>query len=105
MQGGETEGEIRPQLLTSDDRWILLWQPSDQEVTAAFEAIHRRHGHTLPVFLERILRLVHRVLQGDVFGEDADRKANVLAVVDFVMGNTLLFHPFLPFITESCGRS
>ena len=35
------------------------------------------------------------------FGEDAARKANVLAVFDFVMGHTLrLFHPFLPFITE-----
>ena len=35
------------------------------------------------------------------FGDDETRKANVLAVVDFVMGNTLrLFHPFLPFITE-----
>ncbi len=29
------------------------------------------------------------------------RKANTLAVIDFVLGHTLrLFHPFLPFITE-----
>jgi valyl-tRNA synthetase len=35
------------------------------------------------------------------FGEDAARKANVLAVFDFVTGHTLrLFHPFMPFITE-----
>jgi valyl-tRNA synthetase len=30
-----------------------------------------------------------------------DRRANTLAVIDFVLANTLrLFHPFLPFITE-----
>ena len=35
------------------------------------------------------------------FGEDAARKANTLAVIDFVLSHTLrLFHPFLPFITE-----
>ena len=35
------------------------------------------------------------------FGEDAKLKANKLAVIDFVLGNTLrMFHPFLPFITE-----
>ena len=35
------------------------------------------------------------------FSEDAARKANVLAVFDFVTGHTLrLFHPFMPFITE-----
>ena len=32
---------------------------------------------------------------------DAARKANTLAVIDFVLSHTLrLFHPFLPFITE-----
>ena len=35
------------------------------------------------------------------FGTDAARKANTLAVIDFVLSHTLrLFHPFLPFITE-----
>ena len=34
-------------------------------------------------------------------GTDEKRKANTLAVIDFVLGHTLrLFHPFLPFITE-----
>ncbi len=34
-------------------------------------------------------------------GEDSPRKANALAVIDFILGHTLrLFHPFLPFITE-----
>ncbi|MEI2726870.1 MAG: class I tRNA ligase family protein [Verrucomicrobiota bacterium] len=35
------------------------------------------------------------------FGTDEKRKANTLAVIDFVLSHTLrLFHPFLPFITE-----
>ena len=35
------------------------------------------------------------------FGQDAAQKTNTLAVIDFVLSNTLrLFHPFLPFITE-----
>jgi valyl-tRNA synthetase len=35
------------------------------------------------------------------FSEDAARKANALAVIDFILSHTLrLFHPFLPFITE-----
>jgi valyl-tRNA synthetase len=35
------------------------------------------------------------------FGEDAARKANTLAVIDFVLSHTVrMFHPFLPFITE-----
>ena len=34
-------------------------------------------------------------------GEGEARKANTLAVIDFVLSHTLrLFHPFLPFITE-----
>src|SRR5204862_5662191 len=32
---------------------------------------------------------------------EMERRANTLAVIDFVLSNTLrLFHPFLPFITE-----
>ena len=34
--GGEIEGEIHPQLLTNDDRWILLRRQAINEVTAAF---------------------------------------------------------------------
>ncbi|MBA3542992.1 MAG: class I tRNA ligase family protein, partial [Chthoniobacterales bacterium] len=34
-------------------------------------------------------------------GDDPARKANTLAVIDFILGHTLrLFHPFLPFISE-----
>ncbi|MDP6036291.1 MAG: valine--tRNA ligase, partial [Verrucomicrobiota bacterium] len=39
MQGGETEGEIDPALLTSDDQWILMrLDQAILEVTTAFES-------------------------------------------------------------------
>jgi len=104
MQGGETEGEIDPALLTSDDKWILRrLDQAIHEVTAAFETYHFTDA----------TRALYRFFWGEFcdwyvesckatfFGEDPARKANVLAVFDFVMGHTLrLFHPFLPFITE-----
>ena len=38
MQGGESEGEIDPALLTSDDKWILLrLDDAIREVTQALE--------------------------------------------------------------------
>ena len=37
MQGGEVQGEIDPQLLTSDDKWILLkLDQAIREITTAF---------------------------------------------------------------------
>ena len=104
MQGGLTEGEIRPELLTSDDRWILLrlGQAID-EVTAAFEA-YRFTDATATLyrfFWSEYCDWYIESCKAVFFGNDQDRKANVLAVVDFVMGNMLrLFHPFMPFITE-----
>ncbi len=39
-------------------------------------------------------------------GSDPARKANSLAVIDFVLAHTLrLFHPFLPFISEELWHS
>ena len=73
------------------------------EVTAAFEA-YRFTDATATLyrfFWSEYCDWYIESCKATFFGEDADRKANVLAVVDFVMGNTLrLFHPFLPFITE-----
>ena len=104
MQGGATEDEIRPELLTSDDRWILLrlGQAID-EVTAAFQA-YRFTDATATLyrfFWSEYCDWYIESCKAVFFGEDQDRKKNVLAVVDFVMGNMLrLFHPFIPFITE-----
>ena len=104
MQGGLTEGEVRPELLTSDDQWILLrlGQAID-EVTAAFQA-YRFTDATATLyrfFWSEYCDWYIESCKAVFFGEDQDRKANVLAVVDFIMGNMLrLFHPFMPFITE-----
>ena len=104
MQGGATEDEIRPELLTSDDRWILLrlGQAID-EVTAAFQA-YRFTDATATLyrfFWSEYCDWYIESCKAVFFGEDQERKKNVLAVVDFVMGNMLrLFHPFIPFITE-----
>jgi valyl-tRNA synthetase len=104
MQGGETEGEIDPTLLTSDDRWIL--RRLDQaitEVTDAFAA-YRFTDATATLyrfFWSEFCDWYVESCKATFFGEDAARKANVLAVFDFVTGHTLrLFHPFMPFITE-----
>ena len=104
MQGGETEGEIDPTLLTSDDRWIL--RRLDQaitEVTDAFAA-YRFTDATATLyrfFWSEFCDWYVESCKATFFSEDAARKANVLAVFDFVTGHTLrLFHPFMPFITE-----
>ena len=104
MQGGESEGEIDPALLNSDDKWILLrLDQAVTEVTAAFEAYRFTDatGALYRFFWSEFCDWYVESCKATFFGKDAARKANVLAVFDFVMGHALrLFHPFLPFITE-----
>ncbi|MES2735032.1 MAG: valine--tRNA ligase [Verrucomicrobiota bacterium] len=104
MQGGSTETEISPELLSSDDKWILLrLNTAIAEVTTALEE-YRFSDATATLYrffwseyCDWYVEASKAVLQG----ADEKRKANTLAVIDFVLGNTLrLFHPFLPFITE-----
>ena len=104
MQGGEMEGEIDPMRLTTDDKWILLrLNAAITEVKQAFE--HYRFNEATSAlyrffwneYCDWYVESSKAVLQSD----DAASKANALAVIDFVLSNTLrLFHPFLPFITE-----
>ena len=104
MQGGEMEGEIDPMRLTTDDKWILLrLNAAITEVKQAFE--HYRFNEATSAlyrffwneYCDWYVESSKAVLQSD----DAAAKANALAVLDFVLSNTLrLFHPFLPFITE-----
>lgn len=104
MQGGEMEGDINAALLSSDDKWILLrLNAAIGEVSAALEE-YRFSDATAALYrffwseyCDWYVEASKAVLQGS----DEARKANTLAVIDFVLGHTLrLFHPFLPFITE-----
>ena len=98
------EGEIDPMRLTTDDKWILLrLNAAITEVKQAFE--HYRFNEATSAlyrffwneYCDWYVESSKAVLQSD----DAAAKANALAVIDFVLSNTLrLFHPFLPFITE-----
>jgi valyl-tRNA synthetase len=121
LQPGPIQSEIRPELLDSDDRWILL------RLDQAIEEIHQ-------AFLEYRFSGVTQTLQRFFWSEYCDwyveaskaalgrpsergeesgaadtggagtaeaLRVNKLAVIDFVLGHTLrLFHPLLPFITE-----
>jgi valyl-tRNA synthetase len=110
MQGGTgqgaggMEGEINPALLSSDDKWILLrLNTAIAEVSTALEdyrfsdAAATLYRFFWSEYCDWYVEASKATLQGS----DEKRKANTLAVMDFVLGHTLrLFHPFLPFITE-----
>ncbi len=104
MQGGETEGEINPALLTSDDKWILArLDDAIREVSTALEE-YRFSDATAVLyrfFWSEYCDWYVEASKATLNGADAARKANTLAVIDFVLSHTLrLFHPYLPFITE-----
>ena len=104
QSGGLSEQEINPALLSSDDKWILLrLNTAISEVTTALEdyrfsdAAAALYRFFWSEYCDWYIEASKAVLQG----ADEKRKANTLAVIDFVLGHTLrLFHPFLPFITE-----
>lgn len=99
-----TEQEINPEYLSNDDKWILLrLNAAIRDVTAALDE-YRFSDATAALyrfFWSEYCDWYVEASKATLQGEDALRKANTLAVIDFVLGNTLrLFHPFLPFITE-----
>ncbi|HEY3915667.1 MAG TPA: valine--tRNA ligase, partial [Verrucomicrobiae bacterium] len=104
MHPAETQGEIAPRLLTRDDKWILLrLDTAIREMDAAFaeykfsDAAATLYRFFWSEYCDWYVEASKAALQGD----DVARKANTLAVIDFVLSHTLrLFHPFLPFITE-----
>jgi valyl-tRNA synthetase len=104
MQGGETETEINPSLLTSDDKWILV--RLDQAIKEVSDTLSTYNFATAVQALYRFFWSEYcdwyvEASKAAFYGEDAKLKANKLAVIDFVLSNTVrLFHPFLPFITE-----
>ena len=108
MHGGETEGEITPALLTSDDKWILLrLDHAIRAVTIALqdynfsEAAQVLYRFFWSEYCDWYLEASKAALGFAGEGEITPRKANTLAVIDFILGHLLrLFHPFMPFITE-----
>jgi valyl-tRNA synthetase len=104
LHAGEVQGEIDPRLLTLDDRWILLkLDAAIREMDAAFaeykfsDATATLYRFFWSEYCDWYLEAAKAVLQGS----DAVRRANTLAVIDFVLSHALrLFHPFLPFVTE-----
>jgi valyl-tRNA synthetase len=126
MQGGETEADIVPTLLTSDDKWILLrLDAAIAEVTTALaeyrfsdaaNALYRFFwSEYCDWYVEASKANLGRKKE-DLGSDDGAASAeqlpkshflnptlaaNTLAVMDYVFSHTLrLFHPFMPFITE-----
>jgi valyl-tRNA synthetase len=104
MQGGESEGEIDPRLLTSDDKWILLrLDYAIREISGALEG-YRFNEATQGLYRFFWSEFCDWYLEASKAVSSAAnpaQKANTLAVTDFILSHTLrLFHPFLPFITE-----
>jgi valyl-tRNA synthetase len=98
------QGEIDPKLLTSDDKWILLkLDAAIREVTIALNE-YKFSDATAALyrfFWSEYCDWYVEASKAVFFGTDAARKANTIAVIDFVLSHLLrLFHPFLPFITE-----
>ncbi len=121
MQGGEVQGEISPELLTSYDKWILLkLDQAIREITTAFaeyrfnEATQTLYRFFWSEYCDWYVEASKATLgkppgaagaepspPGSDAAGNAGKRANTLAVIDFVVSHTLrLFHPFLPFITE-----
>ncbi|MFO1477037.1 MAG: valine--tRNA ligase [Verrucomicrobiota bacterium] len=115
----EVQGEIRPELLTSYDKWILLkLDEAIREITAALaeykfsEATAALYRFFWSEYCDWYIEASKAILSGSSRGNEAPsesastsqedpRRTNTLAVIDFVLSHMLrLFHPFLPFITE-----
>ena len=128
MQGGEVQGEIDPKLLSPDDKWILLkLDAALREMATAFadykfsDATATLYRFFWSEYCDWYLEASKAALSGRSRGDETltensekdqrlltssptnsdARKANTIAVIDFLLSHTLrMFHPFLPFITE-----
>ena len=104
MQGGSVEGEIRSDLLSTEDKWILLrLDLAIQEVSTALDEYRFSDAaqSLYRFFWNEYCDWYVESSKATLTGTDPERKANTLAVIDFVLAHALrLFHPFMPFITE-----
>ncbi|MCS1409138.1 MAG: Valine--tRNA ligase [Verrucomicrobia subdivision 3 bacterium] len=104
MQDGAAKGKLDETLLSPSDKWILLKLGQAIDEVTKFIEEFKLNGATASLYrffwseyCDWYVEASKAVLQGS----DERRKANTLAVIDFVLSNTLrLLHPFLPFITE-----
>jgi len=103
-EGTQSEAEINPALLTSDDRWVLLrLDQAIREVTQALAEYKFSDATTTlyRFFWNEYCDWYVEASKAVIYGSDEALKVNKVAVIDFVLGQLLrLFHPFLPFITE-----
>src|ERR1700690_4308426 len=101
---GEVQGEIDPQLLTSDDKWILLkLDQAIQEITTAFAEykFSDATGTLYRFFWSEYCDWYVEASKATLTSSSRHESAQTLAVIDFVLSHMLrLFHPFLPFISE-----
>jgi valyl-tRNA synthetase len=104
MQGGESEAEINPRLLTVDDKWIIMrLDRTVKEVSLALDEFRFSDATTslYRFFWNEFCDWYLEASKAGLNSGDEGRKGTTLAVLDFVLSHTLrLFHPFLPFITE-----
>jgi valyl-tRNA synthetase len=104
MQSGQTEAEIRSDLLALEDKWILL--RLDRAIHEVSTALNEYRFSDAAQSLYRFFWSEYcdwyvEASKATLSANDPDRRANTLAVMDFVLSHALrLFHPFLPFITE-----
>jgi valyl-tRNA synthetase len=102
--GDDYKYEGLPQNLLIEDKWILSKINSlAKEVTENLDkfelgiAIQKLYDFIWDVFCDWYIEIAKIRLQG----EDENAKADVKAVLVFVLTNILkLLHPFMPFITE-----
>jgi valyl-tRNA synthetase len=101
--------EIDPKLLTSDDRWILY--ALDQAIEGASRSLDKYEfaGASLQLqgfFWHDFCDWYLEAAKVRLATADVARKANALAVIDFVLEHALrLLHPIAPFITEELWHS
>ena len=107
VQGSGTVSQLstlNSQLLSSDDRYILLQLDATiREVNRALDAyeFNAAAQALYQFFWSRYCDWYLEASKSVLWGTDAARKANTMAIMDIVLSNLLrMLHPFMPFITE-----
>ncbi len=104
MQGGEVGLPLQPGVLSGEDRWILARLDAAITETSAALAEYKFNDAAQTLyrfFWSEYCDWYIEATKSVLMEADSPRKANTLAVLDFVLQRALrLFHPFIPFITE-----